>query len=34
MIRSFNLKGVVNHRESLVDKDVMEIVMQNTKGKE
>lgn len=32
MIGSFNLKGV-SHRESLVDKDVMEIVMQNTKGK-
>lgn len=28
---SFNPKGV-SHRESLVDNDVMEIVMSNTKG--
>lgn len=30
---SFNPKDVVSHRESLVDNDVVEIVMQNIKGK-
>lgn len=32
MKESFNPKGVVSHRESLVDNDVMELEMSNTKG--